>query len=222
MQVTKIVKVATATLFALALACGTLLAQNRVSDFITVTPSTHITPFTDFNNATVTLYTNLGPTTTNEYYNANGYCVTGNNQSACGTTEQWIATPFTATRASHATQLQVAIQYFSGTNALQVSLYNDVGGAPGTSLKTVEAFNAPAAGTCCMLVNANLGTPGVSLTAGTQYWVVAAADDTRAPTFSGYWALTNFANLAYNPAQAGWTTFQDFGLEAMSVRGTVP
>jgi len=92
--VTKIVKVATATLFALALACGTLLAQNRVSDFFTVTPSTHITPFTDFNNATVTLYTNLGPTPTNEYYNANGYCVTGNNQSGCGTTEQWIATPF--------------------------------------------------------------------------------------------------------------------------------
>jgi len=222
MLVTKIVKVATATLFALALACGTLLAQNRVSDFFNVTRSTNITPFTDSSNAAVTIFSNLGPTTTNEYDNANGYCVTGNNQSGCGTTEQWIAMPFTPAKASHATQIQIAIQYFSGTNALQVSLYNDAGGAPGTSLKTVEAFNAPAAGTCCMLVNANLGTPGVSLTAGTQYWVVASADDTRAPTFSGYWAFTNFANVAYNPAQAGWITFQDNGAEAGAVKGTVP
>jgi len=222
MLVKKIVKVVTATLFALALACGTLLAQNRASDFFSVTRSTNITPFTDSTNAAVTLYTNLGPTTTNEYYDADGYCVTGNNQATCGSSEQWIATPFTATKASHATQLQAAIQYQAGTNELQLSLYNDVGGAPGTSLKTVEVRNAPAAGTCCTLVSAPLGTPGVALTAGTQYWVVASADDTRAATFAGYWAFTNFANVAYNPAQAGWTVFQDFGSEAVAVKGTVP
>jgi hypothetical protein len=222
MLVTKIVKVATATLFALALACGTLLAQNRASDFFTVSHSPSVTPFTDSNNATVTLYSNLGPTTTNEYYDTNGYCVTGNNQSTCGTSEQWIATPFTPAKASHATQIQVALQYFSGTNEFQVSLYNDVGGAPGTSLKTVEGKNAPTAGTCCTLVNVSLGTPGVSLTAATQYWVVVSADDTHAPTFSAYWAFTNFANVAYNPAQAGWTTFQDNGAEAAAVKGTVP
>ncbi len=218
----KIVKVATTSLFALALACGTLLAQNRASDFFSVTRSSQITPFTESGNATVTLFSNLGPSTTNEYYDTNGYCVTGNNQSTCGTTEQWIAMPFTPAKASHATELQAAIQYFAGSNALQLSLYNDVSGAPGTSLKTVEAHNAPAAGTCCMLVSVSLGTPGISLTADTQYWVVASADDTHAPTFSGYWAFTNFANVAYNPAQAGWTTFQDDGAEAGAVKGTIP
>jgi hypothetical protein len=220
--VKKTVKVATATLFALALACGTLLAQNRASDFFSVTRSTNVTPFTDSSNATVTLYSNLGPTATNEYYDADGYCVTGNSQSTCGTTEQWIAMPFTPAKASHATQLQVAIQFQAGTNEFQVSLYNDVGGAPGTSLKTVEARNAPAAGTCCTLVNVSLGTPGVSLTAATQYWVVASADDTHAPTFAGYWAFTNFANVGYNSAQAGWSVFQDYGAEAGAVKGTVP
>lgn len=223
MLVKKTVKVATATLFALALACGTLLAQNKIQDFVQIEPSFDITPYHNLAPAgTVTIFSNLGPSATNEYDDAFGYCVTGNNQSSCGTTEQWIAMPFTPTKASHATLIEAAIQYYAGTNALQLSLYNDVNGAPGTSLKTVEVRNAPASGTCCTLVAASLGTPGVALTAATQYWVVATADDTRAATFSGYWATAN-AYLAYNPAQAGWTSFDDpEGQEAGVVRGTVP
>jgi hypothetical protein len=211
-------------LFAMAFACGTLMAQNRIQDFVRIEPSLDITPYhaSDVGASTVVLFSNLGPTATDAYDDAFGYCVTGNNQSSCGSAEQWIAQPFTPKAASHATGIEAAIQYYAGTNALQLSLYNDVSGAPGTSLKTVEVHNAPTAGTCCTLVAASLGSPGVALTAATQYWVVASADDTHAPTFSGYWGTVN-SFIAYNPAQAGWTAFNDpEGSEAAVVKGTIP
>ena len=217
----KVLKGTTWGLVVLAFACGTLLAQNKVSDFLSLTPSAEITPFHD-PNVTVTLFSNLGPSATNEYYDLNGYCVTGNNQSTCGTTEQWIAMPFTPAQNSHATMIQAAIGILGGTNQFQLALFNDVGGAPGASLKTVEVHNAPTFGTCCTLVTASLGTPGVALTAGTQYWVVGMADDVHAPTFSGAWAFTNFANVGINSAQGGWSSFQDTGAEAGAVKGTVP
>ena len=218
----KTLKITGFSLIVLALSCGTLLAQNRVTDFRQLTPSLDIKPFVDTNASLVTIYSNIGPSATDEYQDTNGYCVTGTTQSTCGTTEQWIAMPFTPAKNSHATVIEAAIQFFAGTNQFQLALYNDVGGAPGASLKTVEVRNAPAAGTCCTLVSANLGSPGIALTAGTQYWVVATSDDTHAATFSSYWAFTN-AFVAYNPAQAGWTEFNDTAPEeAGVVKGTVP
>ncbi len=219
----KLLNGAAGTLFALTFACGTLLAQNKIQDFVQIQPSLDITPFHDVAPAgTVTIFSNLGPTSTNLYDDAFGYCVTGDNQSDCGTSEQWIAMPFTPAKDSHATIIEAAIQYYAGTNALELSLYNDADGAPGTSLKTVNVKNAPTDGTCCTLVAASLGTPGIALTGGTQYWVVATANDTLAPTFSGYWATAN-SYLAYNPAEAGWTTFNDpEGQEAGEVKGTIP
>lgn len=219
----KLLNGAVGSLFALTFACGTLLAQNRIQDFVHIEPSPDITPYHSVaSGSLVTIFSNLGPSASNEYDDAFGYCVTGENQSSCGTTEQWIAMPFTPAKSSHATIIEAAIQYYAGTNALQLSLYNDVSGAPGTSLKTVEVRNAPTAGTCCTLVSASLGSPGIALTAATQYWVVASADDSRAPTFSGYWATAN-AYLGYNPAQAGWNVFNDpEGQEAGVVVGTIP
>lgn len=212
-------------LFGLAFASGTLLAQNRIGDFVHIEPSLDITPYHGDTGTAKRIYSNIGPTSTDAYYDANGYCVTGNAQSSCGSNEQWIAAPFTPTRAAHATILEVPIQYFAGTNEFQLSVYNDAAGAPGTSLETVEVTNAPAAGTCCTMVFANLGSPGVALTANTQYWVVATADDARAANFSGYWAFAN-AFIAYDSSESGWLTFNDDsyypGQEAVVVEGTFP
>jgi hypothetical protein len=220
---TKTIRLAVMGVFALTMACGTLLAQNRVSDFIHLTPPLEITPFVpDSNPATVTIYSDLGPSTTDEYNDTDGYCVAGSTPTGatCSTDEQWIGMPFTPKQGSHATQLQVAVGIFAGTNAFELALYNDVSGLPGTPLKTVEIHNAPTFGSCCTLVIASLGTPGVALTAGTQYWVVAQADDTHAPTFTGAWALANNF-IAYNAAQGGWANFPS-APEAGAVKGTVP
>lgn len=218
----KLLNGAVSCLFGLTFASGTLLAQNRIQDFVRIAPSLDIAPYHQNAGTAKRIFSTIGPTASDAYNDTNGYCVTGTAQSSCGTSEQWIGVPFTPTRAAHATVLEAAIQYFAGTNTFQLSLYNDVSGAPGTALKTVEVSNAPAAGTCCTMSFANLGSPGVALTANTQYWVVANSDDSRAANFSGYWAFAN-AFIAYNPSQTGWITFDNsFPQEAVVVEGTFP
>ena len=220
----KLLNAVVGSLFALTFACGTLLAQSRVSDFVKLEPSVGNTPFheADLGAATVTIFSNLGPSSTDEYNDTDGYCVAGASPTGpeCSTDEQWIGLPFTPAKNSHATILEVAVGVFAGTNGFELSLYNDVSGVPGTPLATINVHDAPTFGTCCTLVSANLGSPGVALTAGTQYWVVARSNDTEAPTFTGAWALANDF-IAYNPAQVGWFSFPS-APEAGAVKGTVP
>lgn len=210
-------------LIALAVACGALLAQNRNTDSHPKQPSNKlIAPYVDTDTGLVPIFSNLGPTTTNLYNATFGYCVTGNSQFSCGSTEQWMAQPFTPRANSHVETIAASLQYLGGTNKVVLALYNDVGGAPGTALASQEVGNVPAAGTCCRMVGVNFGAPGVAVTGGTQYWVVASADDTSAATFAGYWGVTN-SFLAFNPSQTGWLTFNDTqGQEATVVKGTVP
>lgn len=220
---TKTTRLAAASVFALLLACGTLLAQSRVSDFIRLTPPLEVTATPpDLTPAVVTIFSDLGPSATDNYNDTDGYCVSGSTPSGstCNTGEQWIGMPFVPKQNSHATQVQTAVGTFGGTNTLVLSIYNDVSGLPGTALKSVTVHNAPTFGTCCTLVSASMGSPGVALTAGTQYWVVATTDDTHAPTFTGAWALANNF-IAYNPANSAWASFPS-APEAGAVKGTVP
>jgi hypothetical protein len=75
--------------------------------------------------------------------------------------------------------------------------------------------------TCCELVTANLGTPGIALTTNTQYWLVAMTDDINAPDFEGVWAFTNFAFVVARDIQleAGWGTGRNGGASAGAVKG---
>jgi hypothetical protein len=193
-------------LFSLTFAAGTLLAQNA---------------------GTVTIFSNLGPSSTNLYFHGTksddiiGYCFVGTSNPAperCKRAPTGIALPFTPTKNSHATMLQAAIGLIAGTNQFQLALFNDNNGVPGTALATVTINNAPPANTCCQLVTANLGTPGIALTANTQYWVVAMSD----ANFAGQWAFTNFAFNGAFTAEFGWGSVQEFGAAAGAVRGTIP
>jgi len=134
--------------------------------------------------------------------------------------------PFTPKQNSHATMLQAAIGLFAGTNQFELGLFTDENGVPGTSLATVTVTDAPPADSCCKLVSANLGTPGITLTANTQYWVVAKTDDVDAPDFEGIWAFTNFAFVAVHSFQpngeAAWGIEQNVGGFAFAVNGTTP
>ena len=156
----------------------------------------------------MTIFSNLGPSPTNLYFTGTstvtatgGFCIVGAeilDSFLCGrkTNETWLALPFTPKKNSHATLLQAAIGLLNGTNQFKLALFNDHNGTPGTALVTVTVMDAPAAGTCCELVTAKLGTPGIALTANTQYRLVAMTDDANAPDFEGIWALTNFAFVA--------------------------
>jgi hypothetical protein len=186
----------------------------------------------------VTIFSNLGPSSANLFFTGTsletalgGFCIVGADPAdifLCGRkpTETWLAMPFTPKKNSHATLLQAAIGLLAGTNQFKLALFNDDKGTPGTALATVTVTDAPAARTCCKLVTANLGTPGIAVTANTQYWLVATTDDVNARDFEGIWAFTNFAFVASHTisidGEAGWSTGQNGGALAGAVRGTVP
>ena len=78
----------------------------------------------------------------------------------------------------------------SETNNAVVALFSDAGGLPGTKIASVEVNNLPTFGTCCSLVTVgSAGDKGIKLTAGTQYWLVAATD-TASETAFDVWDYT--------------------------------
>jgi hypothetical protein len=184
----------------------------------------------------ITIFSNLGPSSTDLFFTGestvalNGGCILGAQHPfpSCEgehAVETWLAMPFTPKQNSHATELQAAVGVFNGTNQFQLALFNDNNGTPGTALVTVTVTDAPPSNTCCKLATANLGTPGVALTAGKKYWVVAKTDDVDAPDFSGIWAFSNDGKVATGAPQNGkpvFTTEENAGGFAFAVRGTTP
>lgn len=115
------------------------------------------------------LYSNLGKSKTDLYDDGELWFVSGPN-SIYKTHN--IALPFTPKSNSHVSQVQVAVQYIgSGANQVNLSIYGDAAGVPGTLLAgPVTVTNLPGAG-CCTLAVASFSP--LSVTGGTQYWVVA-------------------------------------------------
>lgn len=187
--------------------------------------------------ATVTIFSNLGPTSTDLFFTGtsivalNGGCIIGADKldsNFCGrhTGETWLAMPFTPKQNSHATALQAAVGVFEGTNQFLLALFDDNNGTPGSALATAAVTDAPPSNTCCKLATANLSTPGIALTAGTRYWVVAQTDDINAPDFSGIWAFANSGLVAVHQLQANgqpeWSITENAGGFAFAVTGTTP
>src|SRR5262249_11915879 len=137
--------------------------------------------------------------------------------------DQWIAIPFTNKVADHATTIQAAIGYFSGTKRVLLGIYTDNPGiGPGTLLGQGAATNIPDAGTCCTLAQVKVGgTTGIALTANTKYWIVATSDDTRAPDFDSVWQPTYQSDIGANVANGAWFTFSGL-VPAAAVKGTNP
>jgi|GEM_PF-2269688 len=207
------------SLFVLMLACGTLLAQQ-----LKVAPrpdhASPVVPFVDNNSkSNVTIFSNLGPTPTNLYNAAaGGYYVCGMTCAALAT-DQWIALPFTNKVADHATQIQAAIGYISGTKTVKLGIYTDNAGTVGTVLAEASTSQIPNSGVCCQLAKVTI--PPTALTASTQYWIVASADDVGAPDFEGVFQPTNQATIGGDVSQSGWFTFSGL-VPAAAVKGTVP
>jgi hypothetical protein len=113
-------------------------------------------------------------------------------------TEESIGVGFIPKVNANAKILLSAIGYFSGTKRVNLGIYSDRFGTVGTVLPGGEGSTSeiPDYGQCCPLIRVVLPGAGVSLTAGTTYWLVASPDDVNAPTFAGGWQLANAATHA--------------------------
>jgi len=201
----------------LMLASGVLLAQGDLK----VAHTTHTGMNTPAEKAPATLkviFSNLGPSASDDYNDTTGYYVLGPDNSV-GLSEQYIALPFTPAKNSHVEELQVAVGWISGTSLVDVGLYSDAAGVVGSPLATGQSTKIPTFGTCCQLVSVKI--PSTAVAAGTQYWIVASTNDTKAPDFTGVFQASNQSNIGGNVALAGWFTFSG-NVPAAAAQGTIP
>jgi hypothetical protein len=167
------------------------------------------------------IYSNLY-TPTDLYNEYDGWTVSGPN-STSGTS--FVAIPFTPASDSHVMSIRVPVHYAaSGDNRVNLSLYSDTNGTPGTLLAgPVTIKNLALWGTCCTLTIADMGP--VAVTAGTQYWVVADTPLSGAGSdFFGTWDFVSPGIfLAAGNHGEGWGAFDQIDSEAAGeVLGTIP
>jgi hypothetical protein len=203
----------------------TLFAQTGKPSRIVHTPeksAVHVPP-QEAPAALKTLYSNLG-TKTDLYLDTTGWSLTGFNSYGGSSSAYSIALPFTPKSNSHVSQVRVAVQYYgSGANQVNLSIYGDTNGAPGTLLAgPVTVKNLPNAGTCCALAIANFSP--VAVTGGTRYWVVADAPLTGPGSdFVGAWDwVAKIILFGGTNGVNGWYGMNTDGLPAGQVLGTVP
>jgi len=135
-----------------------------------------------------TFYSNLG-TGTDAYYCCEGWTMGGTGTLG---TSYTLAEEFTAGVTGSVSQIDVGVGYVEGTNSFFGALYTASGNDPGTlvaqwsNLTISQSF-----GGCCGLVTIS-GITGVSLTAGTSYFLVIGPSNLD----STLWAAWNFSNTA--------------------------
>jgi hypothetical protein len=168
------------------------------------------------------IYNNLGKSKTDLYEDTQGWGIFGPNSGGCCI--DFAGMPFTPKSDSYVSQVQVAVQYFSGANQVNLSIYSDSYGAPGTLLAgPVTVTNLPEAGTCCTLAVASF-TP-LAVTGGTQYWVIVNTPLTGTGSdFSGVWVdvVKPVIPVAEYSSEVGWTGLNADWLMAAEVLGTIP
>jgi len=166
------------------------------------------------------IYSNLGGSAT-DLYNSNSAWVVWGPYNVSGA-PYFVAIPFKPKSNSHVSQVRVALHYFQGANQVNLNIYGDAGGVPGTLLAgPVTVTNLPESGTCCTLAIADF-TP-IAVTAGTQYWVVANTPLTgMGSDFQGQWNTVVKNIPMSNDGGAGWFPTDADVLPAGAVLGTIP
>jgi len=170
-----------------------------------------------------TIYSNLGKGT--DVYNAiEGWLLAGPNSVYGVNSQEFIALPFTPKSNAHVSELRAGLQYDTGPNQVNLSLYSDTNGAPGALLAgPVTVTNLPAYGTCCTVAIADF-TP-VPVTAGTKYWVVADTPlSGTGSDSSAAWEWVGKASVqwAQDFNDFGWNLTPSDALPAGQVLGTIP
>jgi len=136
-----------------------------------------------------TLYSNLG-TGTDVYNCCSGWTISGTGSVGTSFTA---ANQFEVTASGNVSQIDVGIGLVEGTNSFYVDIdANSGSNTPGTVLASFTGLSSSTTfGTCCGLVTIS-NISGLSLSTGTEYWMVIGPTSTSATT----WEAWNFSNSA--------------------------
>lgn len=211
----------TLTLFALTLTNDHLFGQQTTAGASASSHASQVsTPIQEPPAGLVKIFGNLGPKTS--AFTSGGWFVVGPKHSGG---RQFVGLPFSPKANSTVTQVQAAVQYnASGANQVNLSVYTDNGGAPGTLIGgPVTITNLSNCCVCCTLTIGSF-SPGVHVVAGAKYWLVA---DTPASgtgsDFLGVWNWTPPTTTRFGLNHTGWVSSGAVLQEpAGALYGTVP
>ncbi len=121
-----------------------------------------------------TFYTNLGPAG-NVYNCCSGWTISGTGTVGTSFTA---ANLFTSGMSGNVTQIDLGVGYVTGVDTFYAAVYSDNGGLPGSQLWRQDNLTSTQQfGGCCGLVTVT-GISGLSLTSGTQYFMVLGPEST--------------------------------------------
>jgi hypothetical protein len=122
--------------------------------------------------------------------------------------QSWPAMQFVPSINATVTELDVAVEWIEGTNEVDLGLYADAGGVPGTLLKTFTATDLQSDGGCCGLA-VGKDKEGIPVVGGTPYWVAVTTDKNGTDTFAS-WEFNSTDQLDALPSAvnkgSGWVT----------------
>jgi hypothetical protein len=115
-----------------------------------------------------TLYTNLNPNPVNTYNCCALWTIEGTSTGAYFA-QGFSFTPSTTEGLS---QIDIALQLFTGTDSMIVTLNANSGGLPGSILETWNVSGLAGPGSCCALQSLAPAIP-ITLSSASVYWLVA-------------------------------------------------
>jgi hypothetical protein len=122
--------------------------------------------------------------------------------------QSWPAMQFVPSTDATITEIDAAVSWVAGTNEINLDLYDDAGGLPGTLLKSFKVTGLQSVGGCCSLAIGRDRT-GIAVTGGTPYWV-AITTDSKSSNMFGSWEFNSTDQLDALPSAvnkgSGWVT----------------
>ena len=183
---------------------------------IASSPGSANAPVVDITDGALkTIYNNFSSYPLGRYWCCSGWTISGPD-SLIGD-DIAAAMPFTAPGNANVTKIIVGVGYVTGANGVTVSLYDDSGGLPGTSLGSLDNTGLPQFGSCCTVVKSNVGIP---ITAGNKYWVVVSTGPNTLDTWDAWNQNdTNQTNQPFASRTNGVWTPSSGILGAFAVQG---
>jgi hypothetical protein len=118
----------------------------------------------------------------------------------------WPAMQFTPAADATVKEIDVGVQLISGTDRVDIALYDDSGGLPGKLLAKFKASGFGNIGGCCGLSVGKTGT-GIVVKGGVPYWVAILTDKKGTDAFAN-WAFNSTDQMDALPSAvnkgAGW------------------
>jgi hypothetical protein len=119
--------------------------------------------------ATKTIFSNIGA----KYPKGEYFCCFGDTISGVDSvikSQNWVAAQFASLNDVMVTEIDVAAEWASGTDEIDIGLYEDKDGIPGRLLKRFKATGLQGISGCCALA-VGKDTTGIAIKGGRPYWV---------------------------------------------------